>query len=78
MPEPGIPKLQYLLPSGLTPKRKPRKPKLVPIPLFETEALNGPKFLDFLNLQAIILFQNLLFHLFLCLLALGEFLLLQQ
>jgi len=49
----GMPKLQNFLPSGLTPKRKPKKPKLVPTPFLETVALKGPIFFDFLKRHAI-------------------------
>ena len=55
-PVPGMPKLQYFLPSGLTPKRKPKNPILVPMPFFEAVALNGPIFFDFLKRHAIYYF----------------------
>lgn len=49
-----MPKLQYFLPSGLTPKRKPKNPKLVPKPFLETVVLNGPKFFDLRQRQALL------------------------
>jgi hypothetical protein len=51
-----LPQLKYFLPSGLTPKRKPKNPMLVPKPFFETVALMGPKFFDLRQRQVILFF----------------------
>jgi len=39
-----MPKLQNFFPFGLTPNRKPKKPKLVSKPFLEKVVLTGPKF----------------------------------
>ncbi len=51
-----MPKLQYLLPSAEIPKRKPKKPMLLPIPLRDIVVLIGPNLIDFENLIPILFY----------------------